>query len=50
MPSRHQTFGDGIVISCLPNGHGDQEVTVVFKGAAGLKRLMLSFAPLEKAG
>jgi hypothetical protein len=27
---------------------GDQEVTIQFDGGAGLKRLLLSYAPLEK--
>jgi len=44
---RHAKFGEGIVVNCLPAGD-DQEVTVAFKGEAGLKRLLLSFAPLEK--
>jgi DNA helicase-2/ATP-dependent DNA helicase PcrA len=44
---RHAKFGEGIVISCLPI-RDDQEVTVVFKGEAGLKRLLLSLAPLER--
>ncbi|MSQ28576.1 MAG: AAA family ATPase [Dehalococcoidia bacterium] len=46
---RHPQFGEGIVVNCEP-AKGDQIVTVAFKGAAGVKRLMLSFAPLEKAG
>lgn len=44
---RHGTFGEGIVVSCQKRGD-DQEVTVVFKGSTGVKRLLLSFAPLEK--
>ena len=44
----HATFGKGIVVSCAGVG-GDQEVTVAFKGGAGVKRLLLSYAPLEKA-
>jgi DNA helicase-2/ATP-dependent DNA helicase PcrA len=44
---RHAKFGEGIVISAEPKG-GDVEVTVAFKGTTGLKRLLLSFAPLEK--
>ncbi len=44
---RHAIFGEGIVINCLPI-QDDQEVTVAFKGEAGLKRLLLSLAPLEK--
>ena len=45
---RHPSFGDGVVVSCTPTG-GDFEVTVAFKGGAGIKKLMLSFAPLEHA-
>jgi DNA helicase-2/ATP-dependent DNA helicase PcrA len=44
---RHTTFGDGLVISCVPSA-GDQEVTVQFAGGVGVKRLLLSYAPLEK--
>jgi DNA helicase-2/ATP-dependent DNA helicase PcrA len=44
---RHTKFGDGIVVNCNPAGE-DHEVTVAFKGEAGLKRLLLSYAPLEK--
>jgi len=44
---RHAKFGVGIVVNCLSAGD-DQEVTVAFKGEAGLKRLLLSLAPLEK--
>ena len=44
---RHTVFGDGIVVNCLPT-KDDHEVTVAFKGDAGLKRLLLSLAPLEK--
>ncbi len=44
---RHTTFGDGVVVSCVPSA-GDQEVTVQFAGGVGLKRLLLSYAPLEK--
>ncbi len=46
---RHARFGDGIVVSCVESGQ-DHEVTVAFKEANGVKRLMLSFAPLEKVG
>ena len=42
----HRIFGDGVVISCSPN-KDDQEITVAFEGA-GVKRLLLSLAPLEK--
>lgn len=44
---RHATFGDGIVTECKPSG-GDFQVTVAFKDGAGIKRLLLGFAPLEK--
>lgn len=43
---RHRIFGDGLVMSCSPNNN-DQEVTVSFK-EVGIKRLLLSLAPLEK--
>ena len=46
---RHATFGDGIVMDTKPSG-GDVEVTVVFEEGKGFKRLLLSFAPLEKVG
>jgi DNA helicase II / ATP-dependent DNA helicase PcrA len=46
---RHGKFGEGIVVSVTPTAAGnDQEVTVAFKGESGLKKLLLSFAPLEK--
>ncbi len=44
---RHSKFGEGIVMSSTPSG-GDFEVTVAFKDSNGVKRLLLSFAPLEK--
>jgi hypothetical protein len=34
-------------VSCEQQKSGDQLVTVAFKGEAGIKRLLLSFAPLE---
>jgi len=43
----HKVFGDGIVTASKPVG-GDEEVTVAFPGI-GLKRLMASLAPMEKA-
>ncbi len=43
----HTKFGEGIVVSCSLVDD-DQEVTVAFKGDAGLKRLLLSLAPMEK--
>ena len=44
----HGTFGDGMVVSCVPSGH-DYEVTVAFDGA-GVKRLLLSYANLDVVG
>ena len=44
---RHKTFGEGIVTEAKP-ARGDTEVTVAFKDGHGVKRLLLSFAPLEK--
>jgi DNA helicase-2/ATP-dependent DNA helicase PcrA len=44
---RHPSFGDGVVVSCKPSS-GDQLVTVAFKGEAGVKKLLLSLAPLER--
>jgi len=43
---QHRIFGDGVVINCSPN-KDDQELTVAFEGV-GVKRLLLSLAPLEK--
>ncbi|MFC1925610.1 ATP-dependent helicase [Chloroflexota bacterium] len=43
---RHTKFGEGVVISCTPDG-GDYQVAVAFKGV-GEKRLLLSLARLEK--
>jgi len=46
---RHARFGEGIVVNAAMTANGnDQEVTVAFKGESGVKRLLLSFAPLEK--
>ena len=44
---KHGTFGEGIVVSCAASGD-DQLVTVAFKGTHGIKRLLQSYAPLEK--
>jgi DNA helicase-2/ATP-dependent DNA helicase PcrA len=44
---RHAKFGEGIVVSCQEHKGGDQLVIVAFKGEAGIKRLLLSFARLE---
>ncbi|MGA9349163.1 MAG: UvrD-helicase domain-containing protein [Anaerolineae bacterium] len=43
---RHRLFGEGIVIESKITG-ADEEVTVAFEGK-GLKRLLASFAKLEK--
>jgi DNA helicase-2/ATP-dependent DNA helicase PcrA len=43
---RHGAFGEGVVVSSSGIG-SDMQVTVAFAGQ-GIKRLMLSFAPLEK--
>ncbi len=43
---RHASFGEGVVVSCQPV-KDDAEVVVVFDGA-GLKKLLLSYARLEK--
>jgi DNA helicase-2/ATP-dependent DNA helicase PcrA len=46
---RHARFGEGIVVNAALTSNGaDQEVTVAFKGESGVKKLLLSFAPLEK--
>ncbi len=42
----HAKFGEGVVIECLA-ARGDYEVTVAFRGA-GVKKLLLSLAPMEK--
>jgi len=43
---RHSQFGDGVVVSCQ-SVSDDTEVVIAFKGQ-GVKKLLLSFAPLEK--
>jgi DNA helicase-2/ATP-dependent DNA helicase PcrA len=43
----HDTFGDGIVMSCEPS-QDDFQVTVAFKDGHGVKRLLMSFAKLTK--
>ena len=43
----HAVFGEGIVVSCAPSG-ADQEVGIAFKGGGGVKRFLLSLAPLQK--
>ncbi len=44
---RHRAFGEGVVTACDVTS-SDVEVTVEFAGGVGVKRLLLSFAPLEK--
>ncbi|MEX1253730.1 MAG: UvrD-helicase domain-containing protein [Dehalococcoidia bacterium] len=46
---RHASFGEGVVVSCTVTS-SDQEVTVAFKGGGGVKKLLLSYAPLERVG
>ncbi len=46
---RHGTFGEGIVVSCEPSG-ADYQIVVAFRGEAGIKKLLLSFASLERVG
>jgi DNA helicase-2/ATP-dependent DNA helicase PcrA len=43
----HASFGDGIVVNCASK-QGDHEITVAFRGQSGIKRLLHSFAKLEK--
>jgi DNA helicase-2/ATP-dependent DNA helicase PcrA len=43
---KHKVFGIGIIVSVSGNGL-DQELTVAFEGA-GLKRLLLEYAPIER--
>ena len=43
---RHTRFGEGQVIGIKPTGQ-DKEVIVAFEGV-GVKKLLLSMAPLEK--
>lgn len=43
---RHASFGEGVVVSCQP-AKDDAEVVVVFDGV-GIKKLLLSYAKLEK--
>ncbi len=42
----HAQFGDGVVVSCQPV-KDDKEIVVAFRGA-GVKKLLLSLAKLEK--
>ncbi len=43
---RHAQFGEGVVVTCTTRGE-DMEVVVAF-GGVGVKKLLLSFAKLEK--
>ncbi|HET8568858.1 MAG TPA: UvrD-helicase domain-containing protein [Candidatus Limnocylindria bacterium] len=43
---RHAAFGEGVVVSSTPSGD-DEQVTVAFPGK-GVKKLMASFAQLER--
>jgi DNA helicase-2/ATP-dependent DNA helicase PcrA len=45
----HAQFGDGVVVSCQPV-KDDREVVVAFTSGVGVKKLLLSFAKLEKIG
>ena len=45
---RHAAFGDGMVVSCAAVDGDDQQVTVAFLEGVGVKKLLLSFARLEK--
>jgi DNA helicase-2/ATP-dependent DNA helicase PcrA len=45
---RHAQFGEGVVVNCKAV-KDDKEVLVAFTGGVGLKKLLLSFANLEKA-
>jgi len=48
----HPRFGEGIVVRCVP-ARDDHEVTVAFGNGQGVKRLLLSYAPLtvvERSG
>jgi len=46
---RHAQFGDGVVVSCK-SVKDDREVVVAFTSGVGVKKLLLSFARLEKKG
>ncbi|MEJ5170509.1 MAG: hypothetical protein WHU10_05940, partial [Fimbriimonadales bacterium] len=43
---KHAKFGIGVVVSCNPL-QNDTEVTVVFPGVVGMKKLVQSLAKLE---
>ena len=42
----HSRFGEGVVIDCLAIPD-DSEVTVAFGRGMGVKKLLLSLAPME---
>ena len=44
---RHPRFGEGVVVAAAVKGD-DQELTIAFQGETGIKKIMLSFAPLER--
>ncbi len=44
---KHDKFGVGTVVTMAPNG-GDTQVTVAFPEPVGIKKLMASFAKLDK--
>ena len=44
----HRAFGLGTVAAVTPSGRGDTEITVAFD-ASGIKKLLSSLAPLERA-
>ena len=44
---KHDKFGVGTVVTMAPNG-GDTQVTVAFPDPVGIKKLMASFAKLDK--
>jgi DNA helicase-2/ATP-dependent DNA helicase PcrA len=45
---RHAKFGDGVVISSATRPDGDVEVSVNFQGGLGVKKLLATYAPLER--
>ena len=44
---RHAQFGEGVVVSCQPV-KDDKEIVIAFTSGVGVKKLLLSFARLEK--
>jgi DNA helicase-2/ATP-dependent DNA helicase PcrA len=46
---RHNAFGEGVVTGVDVTA-SDTEVTIEFEAGVGQKRLLLSFAPIEKLG